>query len=93
MTLFQDIEKLYLDAKEWELDDQTTKDDMVRNCRSRVSSILACILTCPEVGCKFAHPQDLVWQHEDEPVAPTPKKIFHCVVDNLNDPEFKFDNE
>lgn len=52
------MESLYKKLEDWQLCKDTTKDDIVRNVRSRITKIITELLNAPQVGQAFSHPSD-----------------------------------
>ena len=49
---------MYIELERWQLCEQTTKTDVIKNCRSRLTAIITELLSAPHVGIAFAHPSD-----------------------------------
>eukprot|EP00961_Rhodomonas_salina_P292106 3932626-Rhodomonas_salina.3 len=57
-TFFDALQDFYVQLAQWQLNPNVTKEDVIRNCRSRLASIIAALLSAPQVGTAFAHPSD-----------------------------------
>jgi hypothetical protein len=58
MPFFEKLQDMYIELERWQICEHTTKNDVIKNCRSRVAVIISELLAAPHVGIAFAHPSD-----------------------------------
>ena len=87
MPFFEKLQDMYIELERWQLCEQTTKIDVIKNCRSRLSAIITELLAAPHVGIAFAHPSDTLCPHSASCDENINKIVFHsdaCVDEKIN---------
>ena len=57
-TFFDTLQDFYVQLAQWQMNPDVSKEDVIRNCRSRLALIISTLLSAPQVGTAFAHPSD-----------------------------------
>lgn len=58
MSFFLELEKLYAQLEEWQVCKDTSKDDVIRQCRLTTGKLISYLLATPQVGSAFCSPSD-----------------------------------
>jgi hypothetical protein len=58
MPFYESLEDFYEQVDKWQLNESMSKQDILRNCRSRISALISELLAAPQIGTAFAHPSD-----------------------------------
>jgi hypothetical protein len=58
MRFYESLEDFYEQIDKWQGNDDVSKQDILRNCRSRITAMISELLAAPQIGTAFAHPSD-----------------------------------
>jgi hypothetical protein len=58
MPFYESLEDFYEQIDNWQVNENVSKQDILRNCRSRITALISELLSAPQIGTAFAHPSD-----------------------------------